>query len=478
MKKKILISVMAIFIVVVAFLIYRFFNQRQTAQAAASQIQTAKVEKGKLTITIDATGKVRSAQSATLYWGTSGTVEKVNVQLGQSVKAGEVLASLAQTSLPQSVITAQAELESARKALDDLYTNAEAAKTTAMNQIAQYADAVRDAQYQLDNFTVPTNQAGMSAIEALALMEEKLNQARAAFEPYKFSAFDNPTRQQLKKELDQAQADYNAAVKRVQYEYELAVAKANLEQAQKDYESYKNGPLPSEITAAKAKITAAEATLRLAWIEAPFVGTITKALPLPGDQVTANQEAFRIDNLETLYVDLSVSEVDINQVRVGLPVTVTFDAIRGKTYQGEVSQVALVNDETSDTSTYTVTVRLDQVDSQVRPGMTSAVEILIEQNEESLLVPNEAIRTQNGSQVVYVLSPGEGPKMVTVQIGASSDTYTQVLGGELQAGDLVLLNASETSIADGMPPGVFMMRPRQNQSGGSQNPPPPSGGQP
>jgi len=469
MKKKVWIIGIVLVVLVAGYFIYRSYSQKKAAQTAASQVETAKVQRGTLTLTIDATGKVRSAQSAVLYWGTSGTVEKVNVQVGQMVKAGDVLATLAQNSLPQSVITAQADLQSAQQALDDLYTQAEANKTTAMKNISTYAQNVRDAQYQLDNFTVPTDQAGLSAMDALKLMEDKLNQARAAFEPYKFSPFESTTRQELKKQLDLAQAGYDAAVKRVEYEYELEVAKANLAQAQKDYERWKNGPSESDIAAAKAKITAAEATIRLAWIEAPFDGTITEVIPQPGDQVNANQEAFRLDNLTTLYVDLSVSEVDINNVKKGLPVTITFDAIRGKTYKGEVTQVSMVSNSSSDTATYTVTVKMDEVSPEVLPGMTSAVEIVIQQQEQALLVPNQAIRYQNGKQVVYVLVPGKGMQPVPIQIGISSDTYTQVTGGQLKEGDLVVLNASTTTTAEGMPPGLFMMRPRTNSGGGNTN---------
>ena len=117
-----------------------------------------------------------------------------------------------------------------------------------------------------------------------------------------------------KEKLDLAQSDYNAAVKRLDYENALEVAKANLNKARKDYEKWKNGPGADEIAATKARIAAAQATLSQAWIEAPFNGTITLAIPQPGDLVTLNTSAFRVDELSSLFVDLAVSEVDINQI--------------------------------------------------------------------------------------------------------------------------------------------------------------------
>ena len=87
----------------------------------------------------------------------------------------------------------------------------------------------------------------------------------------------------MKEKLDQAQSDYNVAVRRLELEYQLEVSKANLEKARKDYEKWKDGPVPDEIAAANSRIAAAQATLSQAWIEAPFSGTVTLAIPQPGD---------------------------------------------------------------------------------------------------------------------------------------------------------------------------------------------------
>ncbi len=158
--------------------------------------------------------------------------------------------------------------------------------------IATYAKDVKSAQYQLDNFTIPENQAGLATLDALDLMKQKLDEATAAFEPYKFLASGDKTRDEFKEKLDLAQSDYNAVVKRLDYENALEVAKANLNKARKDYEKWKNGPSADEIAATKARIAAAQATLSQAWIEAPFNGTVSLAIPQPGDLVSLNQTLF------------------------------------------------------------------------------------------------------------------------------------------------------------------------------------------
>jgi len=131
-----------------------------------------------------------------------------------------------------------------------------------MENIVTYEQAVKDAQYQLDNFTIPTSQDDLDAVEAIKVTKERLDQARSAFEPVKYKASGDTQRTELLEALDLAQSDYNTAVKRLGYEYDLEVAQANLEQAQADYEKWKNGSDPAEVEAMKAKVAAAEATLR------------------------------------------------------------------------------------------------------------------------------------------------------------------------------------------------------------------------
>jgi HlyD family secretion protein len=423
-------------------------QQQQATQASSYQTETATV--GQLIATIGATGQVRPNQTSTLSWKTSGTVQDVNVKVGDMVKAGDKLADLEQTSLPQNIILAQADLVNAKQALDDLYTNIENSKVQSLQAISNAAKAAKDAQYQLDNFTIPENQMGLSTMQAIDQMKQKLDAARAAFEPYKYYPSTDKTRQDLKDKLDQAQSDYNAAVKRLDYEYAVEVAQANLDKARKDYDKYSSGPSADDIAAAKARIAASEATLSQAWIEAPFQGTLTQVNPRPGDQVAPNSAAFRLDDLTKLLVDLSVSEIDINQISAGQPVTLTFDAIRNKEYHGKVTDVDSVGTLNQGVVDFQVTVELTDADQEVKPGMTAAVNVVVNQLKDVLLVPNRAVRFRDSKQVVYILKDGQLTP-VDITLGASSDVVSEVLGG-LQAGDVIVLNPPTVFDQNGPPP--------------------------
>jgi HlyD family secretion protein len=476
--KKILTRIFLLLLIIVllagGYFAYSNFKTTQTAEASMVSLETAPIDQGTLVITISATGKVRSGQTATLSWQTSGSVEAVNATVHDKVSKGDILASLEKGSLPQDIILAQANLLDYQKALDDLYTNADEAKTQAVQDIATYTEAVKDAQFQLDNFTTPSKQAGLDTMQALSLMKTQLDRARQDFEPYKYFSSGNDKRQELLETLNEAQADYNAAVKRLEYETELEVAQDNLEKALQDYEKWKDGPTAEEVDAAQARIAATQATLSKAWIEAPFDATVTVADPQPGDQVSANTQAFRLDDLSNLYVDMQIAEVDINQIDVGQEVSLTFDGIRNKQYHGQVVEVASIGSESTGVVNFTVTVQLTDADQKVRPGMTSDVEIVVEQRQPALLVPNQALRMdENGNQIVYVVKPGEGPKPVMIRLGASSDTFSEVVEGDLAVGDLVVLNPlSIQGVENNGTRNQFFGIRRMGGGGNRDNPPP------
>ncbi len=202
--------------------IYGYYRWRQAQQSSSlDDLQKTPAVRGGLTATIGATGQVRSKQTASLSWKTSGAVEETFFSVGDEVKEGDKLAELVQTSLPQPVILAQADLETAQRALDDLYTNAETARVQSLQSIASFARAVKEAQYQLDNFTVPDEQARLQPMEAFDEMNARLDQARQNFEPYKFFPSGDSTREDLKEKLDTAQSEFNVAVKRLDYTMRL-----------------------------------------------------------------------------------------------------------------------------------------------------------------------------------------------------------------------------------------------------------------
>ena len=419
-NKRILITLVIVLIGVAAFLFVRSTN----AGNAATQFQTAKVERGNLTATIGATGTVRARQTAVLIWQAAGTVDTVNVKVGDNVPADFVLAYLTKSSLPQSVIMAEADLVDAQKALDDLLNS-----TTAQ---AESVVALREAQ---------------EVYEKAANWREELN-GKIDIKEIRYKKIYGRTVPILKEYRGFASEETIAKA-----DEDLALAKAKVDDAQRDYDRMNNGNTP-ELAAAQARVDAAQATLNLARVIAPFAGTVTEAYPLPGDQIAAGATAFRVDNLSSLLVDVEVSEVDINNVSVGQTATLSFDAILGNDYHGQVVEVAQTGTSVQGVVNFKVTVELADADAQVKPGMTAAVNIVVNEMQDVVLVPNRAVRLVDGERVVYLLVDGE-PVPTEIRLGPSSDTVSVVAGGDVQEGDTVVLNPPVEFGPGGGPGGGF-----------------------
>jgi len=385
-----------------------FFTQRNQNETA-SVFQTAAIERGNLTATIGATGTVRAKQTAVLAWQTAGAVDVVNVKVGDNVPADFVMAYLKKTSLSQNIILAEADLANSQATLDELLNSSTA--------LAQSVITLREAQEAYDkaaNWRKELN--GKIHIKRI-IYKRIFNRTVPILKEYRGYADEGTI----------AKADEN-----------LALAKAKLDDAQRTYDRLSSGN-QAEIAAAQARVDAAQATLDLARVSAPFSGIVTESSPLPGDQVNAGIAAFRLDDLSSLYVDVEVSEVDINSVVIGQPVTLTFDAILGKEYHGEVVEVAQTGTAVQGVVSFKVTVELIDADQQVKPGMTAAVNITVEEMQNVLLVPNRSVRLSEGVRVVYLQVNGQ-PVKTEIRLGSSSDTMSVVASGDVKEGDIVILN--------------------------------------
>lgn len=399
-----------ILLLVIAAGAFAFWFNRNRNVSAGSAYQTAVVERGNLTATIGATGTVRARQTTVLIWQAAGTVDTVNVKVGDNVPAGFVMAFLAKSSLPQSIILAEADLVNAQKTLDDLLYSDTARAQAAINlRLAQEAhDKAYNWRRELDKERITVREIVYKKFGNITIPEIK---------EYKTWA-DEGTKQKAQEDLE--------------------LKKARLDDAQREYDRLTEGKA-ADIAAAQARLEAAQATLNLARVTAPFAGIVTEAYPLPGDQVSAGATAFRLDDLTSLLVDVEVSEVDINSVAVGQPATLSFDAILDKDYHGEVVEVAKAGTNVNGVVNFKVTIELTDADAEVKPGMTAAVNITVEQIDDVILIPNRAVRLLDGQRYIYLMVNGI-PQKTEVSLGASSDTMSVLVGGDVSEGASIILN--------------------------------------
>jgi len=424
---------------------YYIYTTRLAAAAepAATQtLQTAVASQGDLTILASGTGSIVPAKEISLGFDESGTLIELSVQDGDNVSTGQILARL-QTSdteetIAQKIAEAELSVIQAQNAVNALHENAEVSRTEALNNIATYSAEVRDAQYAMANYTMPTFLKGLDTVEAIEMTKAALDQATLAFEPYKYLSEYNDQREEALEVLNYAQAEYDAAVDRLNLEYVLQVAQANLEKAQHDYAKYKDGPASDELAEAQGTLENAKANLALAQAEksildlvAPFDGTVLSADATVGGTVDA--AVVTLADLEPPTLEAYFDESDLDKVVVGYPVDVIFDAYPDTTFSGNVVLVSKSLSSVSDVSAVKAIVELEMegADTSVSMpvGLSAAVDVIAGEAKNAVLVPIEALRELgDGEYGVFVIENG-APKLRVVVVGLMDLTSAEIKSG-------------------------------------------------
>jgi HlyD family secretion protein len=442
----------SIILIVILVILVAVTVIRSGSQQSLASLQTQAAERGSLTASIGATGTIQARQQAALAFAISGRVKDVNIQLGQKVKEGEVLIALDPAYFPQQVISAAGDLPSAQKSLNDL-KRSNTSTAQAELDLINARETAENAKQAYDN-AVDTYEQG-----SLKHAQDRFDLAEAQYNYWRRQPVNNFTDQirlQQKyreyilatQEMQKAQAEYDAGARggteESQKQLDLAkakyeVAKARQDDAQARFDSLSGGIPASDLAAAQARVDAAQSAANQTRIVAPFSGTILAINLLPGDLVSPGIVAVVVADISELHVDVPIAEVDYNRVRMEQPAELVLDANVGTTYHGLVREIEMSSLVTGGTVSYPVKVVLTDADSNVLPGMTVAVSIEVSRLDDVLMVPNRAVRAIDGIRVVYILDGGSLVQ-VKITLGASNDTMSEVVGGELKAGDLVVLN--------------------------------------
>ena len=188
-------------------------------------------------------------------------------------------------------------------------------------------------------------------------------------------------------------------------------------------------------------------------ITAPISGTIIEKDAKVGDAVKAGDTLCIVYDLSYLEMSINVDELQISSISVGQQVQITADAVPDKTYVGTVTRVSMKGTANGGTTTYPVTIRIDDTDG-LRPGMNANAEIVVAEAKNALVVPNAAV--VRGSYVLVTkdspsaanadttMEAPEGFVYVPVKTGVSDDDYTQIVSG-IQEGDTIGYDPSSVS---------------------------------
>jgi macrolide-specific efflux system membrane fusion protein len=352
-------------------------------------------------------------------------VTSINVSVGDPVKAGQVLMKIDTTQLQYTLRNAQSQLASAQANFD----------------------AAKQKNDQNPQQLLVTKAALDKAIAALQTAQANYNAV----------AWRNDvTSTQQGAALASATADYQAALGN----FKITAATINDSALR---------TAASSVAQAQISVDQAQDNIAKASLVAPFDGVVAAVNYNVGDtvgggggstsstgiSVSASGAGVVIADPTQLQVKVTLSEVDVAKVKVGQVAQMALDALPGNTYTATVSAIGPVPTVTSGVVNYPVFLSVTKPDSQVRPGMTANLNIIVDSRSDVLLVPTRAVRTQGNQKVVTVLFKGQSIQ-TPVTTGLSNDTQIEIVNG-LNLGDEIVIQGTTTRQPNvGGPGGGFL----------------------
>ena len=341
-------------------------------------------------LTLD--GQIAPKEQSTLAFQQSGTVIKVNVNIGDVARKGQLLAAIDPSTLSAQLSQAQAQ----------------AAQQSAA---AQGAVVGLPVQVQSNNAAVQTNKA---ALDNAKLVYE---QDKALFR----QGYVSQTA------LQQAQASYVQA--QSNYANSVVALRNNVVSAQ----NVKAQLAGAQAAAAQANVLSTQ--LSQTEVYAPFDGVISNRLLDPGAYASPQQPVLTISRIDIVWININVPDEDLAYVRPGTLVRFRTSSLANREFDGRIQTVNAV--PTSGTLSYLARMQMQNPGDVLRGGMLISATLPKQQASNAIVVPRGAVAQTESGAVVYVVNNGKA-EAVPVKVGVQTDTLAQVISPKVQPGTQVI----------------------------------------
>ena len=351
----------------------------------------------------EGTGSLAANQQTDVAPETSGKVAAVGVDIGSSVRKGQMLVRLEDADFKDRIQQAQAQLDQARATLRQ----------------NEAKIGLRPGQK-----FVPENVPEVAAAKAAwDLAEKNLRRHEKLVESGDVS---RATYDQQKSMRDQAAEQYQALI----------------HQAQQNYAAVANSQ--GAVDAAQTNLSLVKRNLTYTVVTAPMAGYVSERPADIGEYISPQQKVATIVSLNPLRVRIDVPEQSIPQIHVGESVSVSVAAYPDRSFSGHVARIS--PSVTPASRTMTVEADVDNPNAELKPGQFATIRVLLPQSAPALLVPQRALRTISGATYVFVIKNGFAQQRL-VQTGQTEGDLIELKSGI--AADEVVATSNVEQLSDG-----------------------------
>ncbi len=441
-------------------------RSRSAQNPGPGEFGTVTVERGTVALTVTADGTLQPKTTVNVKSYAGGNVEVLAVEVGDIVRKGDLIAKIDPTDSLAAYDQAMADLSAAQARLRQAREQARVQPSLTAAAIAQaeasYNAALKDLA-RLEEATHP--QARAQAQAGLEKARANLDLAEAEFaraQELKAEGFVSESevdtavnrRDVARADLASAQRQWDTLDQQLKAELEaaqarVAQAKASLDRAKADavQDELKEADVASaeaQVARVQASVTNAKTTLDYTTIVAPRDGVILQKLVEEGTIVTSGRSSVTqgtdivvLGDLSEMVLEVSLDEADVAMVRVGQKAAITVDSLPNDRFHGTITRIDPQALTQQNVTTVLVTVRVDDADERLRPGMTAGCDFFVGRAENVLALPSRAVEEQRGRHTVLVRE-GEEAVPTPVEVGLIGDDLTEIKSG-LSEGQEVLL---------------------------------------
>lgn len=436
LNKKVIAVICAIAVAGSGFAAYKIKSGGKN-EKQQNKVRYTVLGKGNVYKMVSSSGAIKSGTSTSAYSNLNDyNVQEINVEVGDEVKKGDVLAVIDTSTLEDEIEKQELSVTANEK----------------KNQIAlqQAKDTYDNSVYLYEN-NLNTNLVNAQA--ALDQAKLSLENKKNIYE-YKQMLLDNG--EESSQNVNLAKIDYeNAQTDYDKSQVALDAAKINVEQEiEKNKKNYESALAAANDTSSRLELEKKKEKLKDKEVLAPVDGIITAVNASVGSK--CEDSLFVIQDLNDLIVKVDVDETEIADVAVGEKVQVTTDA-SDQVLEGEVvsvdpiSSAAASETSTSSDVTFTVKVQItsDDVDDSIKVGMNAVVNIITDEADDVFSVPYESIIDNHGQKSIYVAEEENGQyvvKEISITAGLESDMNTEIEGADLKEGMIVLNDPSNYQV--------------------------------
>jgi multidrug efflux pump subunit AcrA (membrane-fusion protein) len=341
-------------------------------------------------VTLD--GQIAPLDQSTLAFQQSGTIMKINVNIGDMVRKGQLLATIDPRTLEAQLAQARAQ--------------AAQASASAQGSVVGYPVAVQ------------TNEAAVQTAKA-SLVNAKLVYDQNK-QLYKQGYVSETTLQQSQANYVQAEQTYNNAV-------------VGLRNNVVSLQNVKSQQAQAVAAAAQAQVLSTQ--LSQTYLYSPYDAVVANRLVDPGAYASPQQPVLQVARVDKVWINVNVPDEDLAYVHPGISVTFVSTSLPGRTFQGPVETVNLV--PTAGTLSYLARLELRNPGYVLRGGMLVTVTVTKSSAHDAIVVPRSAVAQMPNGNIVYTVTDNKA-QAVPVRVGVQTDTLSQVISPRIQPGTMVV----------------------------------------